>query len=82
MSEGIILICTITGLGAGGLIWVVAAMMAPLKATIEGDKERMAVIIENNTQAMRDIKKMVDEHDAKLIDHGTRITIIETKHDL
>ncbi len=82
MTEGITLICTVVGLGAGGLIWVVAAMMAPIKATIAGDKERLAVIIENNTAAMRDIKKMVNEHDAMLSDHHTRLTVIETKHDL
>jgi hypothetical protein len=56
--------------------------MAPLKATIEGDKERMQVIIENNTNAMLDIKKMVNEHDAMIADHHLRLAVIETRHDL
>lgn len=81
MAEGVALICTVTGLGAGGLVWIVAAMMSPLKESIKGDRQRLEVLIENNTAAMLDIKTIVRDHDAKIADHHVRIAVIETRHE-
>lgn len=82
MAEGVALICSVTALGAGALIWVVKAMMDPLRESVRGDREKLELLIANNTEAMRDLKVMMREHDVRLDDHHTRLTIIETKHEV
>jgi hypothetical protein len=42
----------------------------------------LSVVIENNTKAMDRVTEILDTHGAKLEDHGTRITRIETVHEM
>lgn len=81
MLEGIALICSVVATGAGGIVWVVSAMMKPLKVTVAMNQEQMVSAIDRNTEALTEIKTLMREHETILENHHTRLTVIETRHE-
>lgn len=63
------IVLTAASLLAGLVVWVIKALMAPLK-----------VVIENNTRVMERIEAKLEDHSDTLDDHGNRLTKIETEH--
>jgi hypothetical protein len=82
MSEGIQAGLAILIAGSGGIIWIVGAMIAPVKKAVEGSEKTMKVVIDNNTRAMEKLVALVDQHEDRLDDHHDRIARIETIHDV
>jgi hypothetical protein len=63
--------CAIATIIGGLAAWSLRMTVKPL-----------SVVIENNTKAMDRVTEILDTHGAKLEDHGTRITRIETVHEM
>lgn len=82
MTDGIYVAIVILTTGTGGVLWLIAAMTAPIKKTIEGNAVTMKVVIDNNTAAMEKIMRLVDDHEARLDEHHDRISKIEIVHEL
>jgi uncharacterized protein YeeX (DUF496 family) len=87
MSQGIEMGLAMLGAGSTALVWVVAAMLAPVKKDIKASDDRMQLLIanikvsiDNSTAVMMDIKQMSKDHEDRLDDHHDRIAKIETVH--
>ena len=65
----VVAICALVTVLSGVLMWINRAQLAPFK-----------VLIAANTMAMEKIDISIDKLTDKLLEHGDRITVIETKH--
>lgn len=67
--ELIAVVLTAASMMAALVIWVIKAVVAPLRVSLD-----------NNTQVMERVLAKLDAHDEAIDDHGNRITRIETAH--
>lgn len=67
--ELIAVVLTAASMMAALVVWVIKAVVAPLRVSLD-----------NNTNVMERVIRKLDEHDDTLDDHGNRITRIETAH--
>ncbi len=67
--DEILAVCAVATLLGALFVWLNRANLAPFK-----------ILIKSNTEAMQSLHTLVDQHTAKLEDHGERIACIEAKH--
>ncbi len=68
-------IASVLAILGGLVVWAI-------RSSIASTTEPLRVVIENNTEALRDIRGTLTDHAERLGDHEVRLVKVETVHEI